>query len=55
MYERSVTSIWGGRIDSEDNENSFLVHQKVKELDSPFINKNRGVVNLGFACDERGP
>jgi len=52
MYERSVTSIWGGRIDSEDNENSFLVHQKIKELDSPFVNKNRGVVILGFACDE---
>jgi formiminoglutamase len=52
MYEKPVMTLWQGRVDSEKDENYFLIHQKVEELNSPYTGKERGVVMLGFACDE---
>lgn len=54
-YSPTDSTIWQGRIDSEDGEAGMRFHQKVNLLHHPdriAEQQKSGVVLLGFACDE---
>lgn len=51
MYSKPNSSLWNGRVDTQDGELGYRWHQKIEFLEYPYIQK-KGVVFLGFECDE---
>ncbi|QXJ37214.1 Formimidoylglutamase [Parageobacillus caldoxylosilyticus] len=54
MYKQPDKERWTGRIDSESEEKSFRVHQKIRLLDMRQIQAQaeNAFALLGFQCDE---
>ncbi len=55
-YRIADKSVWKGRIDSEDNYDSFRWHQWIKfidlsKVDLPVFKGNLGFCIIGFCCD----
>ncbi|WP_257352131.1 formimidoylglutamase [Pseudalkalibacillus decolorationis] len=53
MYKLPDKRFWSGRVDSEDDVNSYRFHQVVKLSDIDKFTENESVFSIiGFECDE---